>query len=87
MIPKEINHGGGGFVIQNSTPVHIFYDGDNKQWYTTAKTQKEAVKLCQHLIFNCREDVESASMTAGAKHWKTGKPAYYRITIKRKELT
>ena len=60
--------------------MHIYFNPDSKKWYTTTRTNKEAMD------FSCLiMDQYSISCTviSGDKHFKTGKPAYYTVELER----
>lgn len=56
--------------------IMIYFNDEYPHGYTTTNNRNEANDLAVALVDATKK---SWSIVSGAKHWKTGKPAYYTV--------
>jgi len=64
-------------MIKPNDPIHIFKNDEYPHGYTISTSRKESQELAKELMN--RTISNGVCTTAGQKHWKTGKSAYWIV--------
>jgi hypothetical protein len=68
-------------MIKPNQTIIIYFNEEYPFGYTTCSNQKESNEVAMALVETTKK---SWSVVSGAKHWKTGKPAYYTVFTEEK---